>query len=830
MAGSAALQTEDEDPVLKAFRTGSAVSAPAPAPPNASENEDPVMTAFRTGSILDQTGKPTNAPTSGRSTGTPTGDFILHEASKYGATAKAGVRSVFDLASGTPLSEVNQRNQRDVAASTYEPSDPASKAMINTAEKVGGYIGYVPGKIFDTLGDAINNATDIRTWQQPTLSVPTSGRFAGEQAISNAATAASPKPLPTTGTGSTWLGPVVSGAAQFALGASGLKGGAPGSWAPRGAGAATAVGEDLSLVPALRRTPPTDIPSGPGANPPGAASSTPGTGTTAGPNLSVAPSAPRTMPAGAPTAAPPNLSLAPSAGRAMPAPPAPPGASLDLSVEPSAPRAMPGSAPSESGAPQPPLTATGLPRGQLWEPVDIPSRPGTPIDAEPVAGGLPAEAQASREAILKRVGLDTVRDSAVQGDAMGAATDAQMTRFDEAAGIRAKQQFDEEKAALQQHTQGMIKRAGGTIGTDEDSLNTRGQTIAAPFDALRGWFDEQRTKLYSAADERAGGAPVTKLEGVDALLQQPKFRNTLLARDQGGLLSSVENQLEEFRKQSPDGFTAQGAEQVRQWLNQVWTNDNRFAVGQLKDAIDDDVMKGAGEDIYGPARAFSQLKSQTLDNPNGIAQLFDKDPTTPLNRVTPHVKIPDTLAQMDPENFRNVLRTLHEMPAEIQPDAQAAIGEIKSHLVNKLLDAGTGKTPEAHWNAPNVSQAISKNRAKLNIAFGNDAQAVQDIRDLQSAGNILRANPTYPGAAAQAANAVKRGLMTHAIGVLGKTAGAGIGAAVTGGPWGASAGAALGEMAAAPAGKSMGERAALTKFESRLRSLSDVAKMSDVAK
>jgi hypothetical protein len=123
-----------------------------------------------------------------------------------------------------------------------------------------------------------------------------------------------------------------------------------------------------------------------------------------------------------------------------------------------------------------------------------------------------------------------------------------------------------------------------------------------------------------------------------------------------------------------------------------------------------------------------------------------------------------------------------------------------------------------------VSQAVSKNRAKLNIAFGNDAQAVQDIRDLQSAGNILRANPTYPGAAAQAANAVKRGLMTHAIGVIGKTAGAGIGAAVTGGPWGASAGAALGEMAAAPAGKSMGERAALAKFEGRLHKLSDVAK------
>jgi len=48
------------------------------------------------------------------------------------------------------------------------------------------------------------------------------------------------------------------------------------------------------------------------------------------------------------------------------------------------------------------------------------------------------------------------------------------------------------------------------------------------------------------------------------------------------------------------------------------------------------------------------------------------------------------------------------------------------------------------------------------------------------------------------------------------TAGAVIGAAMTGGPWGASAGAALGEMAAGKAGQSVGEKAALSKWESKL--------------
>lgn len=820
--------------MLQALRTGAPVSAPVVTTQSMSDPSDPVIVALRTGNSVDKTGKPTDTTTPGRSTGTPTGDLLLHEASKFGASAKAGLRSLFDLASGLSLSEVDKRNQQDIASGTWNPTSPDSQAAIGSAEKIGGYVGAIPAKIFDTLSQAINNATDPRTLNRnvdPTggnpLLADKAGILPGSSGVgaSPASTA-----LPTTGTGSTWLGPVVSGATQLGLSVAGARSGTPGSWAPRSPVSVTAIpAQDASLVPSLRQgaTQQSAAPlAGPGV---GAAA-----GPSTGPDLTLAPSPPRAVPAsstapgigsaaGPSTGPTPDLTLSPSSPRPMLSEPPQPGASLDLSLEPSRPRSLP-SGPTGNPTTEPPLTASGLPRGQLWEPADIPSKPGMKIDSEPVAGGLPPEVQASRAAILKRVGLPQARDSALQGDAMSAATDAQMTRFDEPAGVNAKQQFEAEKAALQQHTQGIIQRAGGTVGTDEDTLNARGQTIAAPFDALRSWFEDQRQKVYGAADERAGGAPVTKLEGVDALLQDPTFRNTLLARDQGGLLNSVERQLDEFRKQSPGGFTAQGAEQVRQWLNQVWSNDNRFAVGKLKGAIDDDVMKGAGEDIYGPARKLVQMEHQILDNPRGIAQLFDKDPQTPLNRVTPFTKIPDALTRMDPDQFRNVLHTLNEMPADIQPEAQAAIGEIKGHLVNKLLDAGVNKAPEAQWNSPNVSQAINKNGAKLNIAFGNDAQAVQDIRDLDSAGRILRANPAYPGAAAQAANAMKRGLMTRALQTMSATAGAGLGTAITGGPWGAATGAAIGESIGGKAAQSVGEKAALANWQNRMTKLSDIPK------
>lgn len=449
------------------------------------------------------------------------------------------------------------------------------------------------------------------------------------------------------------------------------------------------------------------------------------------------------------------------------------------------------------------------------KPFAAPEVSGVKVDSEPVDGGLPKEASGERAAILKRVGLENARNSALEGDAKSAATDWQLSKFDEPAGVAAKAQFDAERQALSRHSEGIVEKTGGTLGTDEDSLNTRGQTIAKPFDALSDWFDQQRKALYSAADARGGGAPVTQLQGVDALLKDPSFRNSLLAKDQGNLLSGIQGQLEEFRKQNPNGFNVQGAEQVRQWLNQVWTNDNKWAIGRVKDALDDDVMKGAGEDLYGPARQLSRLKQQTLDNPNGVSSLMERDPQTPINRTTPFEKIPDAITRMPVAQFQSVLNTLKGMPDEIRPEADAAIGEIKAQLANKIHDAGNSTAGQ--WNAKAVSKVIAANKAKLSAVFS--PEELQSISDLESAGKILKVDQSYPGAAAQASNALKRGLMSRALSSLGATAGAGAGSVL--GPFGAAGGAAVGEAAGSKLGGAVSERAAVKRWQSKVSSLSD---------
>src|SRR6202042_2758544 len=116
---------------------------------------------------------------------------------------------------------------------------------------------------------------------------------------------------------------------------------------------------------------------------------------------------------------------------------------------------------------------------------------------------------------------------------------------------------------------------------------------------------------------------------------------------------------------------------------------------------------------------------------SGIAKITDADPNNPLNRATSYEKIPDTLARLPAAQFDNVVRTLQSLPQELQPQAQAAIGEIKAHLANKVADVG--KSTAGQWNAPGVSKVIAANSAKLQFAFEDQPQALRDLQDLDSA-------------------------------------------------------------------------------------------------
>lgn len=488
-------------------------------------------------------------------------------------------------------------------------------------------------------------------------------------------------------------------------------------------------------------------------------------------------------------------------------------------------------------APDQAAGAAETPRGARTAPGErVSTVPPEPIDAgvklpdlakvadeEPVAGGLPKTAHPERQSLLQRIGLQNARNSAIEGDAQKGAVDFQLAKFtEEPIGKAAADQFAAEKSALQGHAAKIVKETGGTPGMDEGALIARGSNIVAPLDALKDYFRKATRALYSEADAKSGGIAGVTPEGFGKIINTDsafagKAPNQALG-------NGIRSYLREQGIMDKDGalrpITVKEAEGVKQYINSQYSHETSGLAGNVKNALDKDVYKSAGEDVYQKGRAMYAQWMRTLGDPKGVSKLMDYDPQNPMNRAVAFEKIPDTVSRMSGAQYDHLLDTLRNVPPELKPQAQAAIKEIQAHWAEKLMQKGTGKTPDAMWNAPRVTEEIKLNSAKIANAFKDSPKLAADIADLQKAGNVLRVPMSYPGAAAQAANSVKRGAMSNILRPIGASAGGAVGS-VFGLP-GAAAGAFVGEMAGSRAATALSERAALKKWNKGLTMLKDM--------
>lgn len=471
-----------------------------------------------------------------------------------------------------------------------------------------------------------------------------------------------------------------------------------------------------------------------------------------------------------------------------------------------APEAAPAAALSE------PLTASAAERTGYWEPPADTAAPVFQKEA-PVAepGSLLSKAeQAKRQEILERVGLPEARVSAIEGNAPAAANEYQESALNSPNGVRMKNVIDNERTALANHADRITQDTGGTIGSaaDETVRLERGNNILTPLDNLKSYFDTATKALYDEADARAKGIP-TQLNGFKELLGDD---SEMTNSDRINLRTALGSYLNKLKMTDESGNiqgTVQNAETVRKYLNENWSPANSKFVGKLKDALDDDVTKSAGDDVYAQARQMRTLRGATLDDPNGISKIMDSSGPQGINRAVPVEKVAEAITTMPVAQLSHVIKTMKNLPPELEGQGDAAIAEIKAHMASKVADAG--KSTKGGWSDKAVNTALTKNSAKMNMLFTPEEMA--KFGDLNDAGNILKKDQRYPGAAAQAHNLVRAGAMgainTGTIG-LGHLA-----SGLTGIPGGEIAGAWAGSKLA---GK-YSDAAAMRNVESRIRKL-----------
>jgi hypothetical protein len=429
--------------------------------------------------------------------------------------------------------------------------------------------------------------------------------------------------------------------------------------------------------------------------------------------------------------------------------------------------------------------------------------------------------QEQRKQVLQRVGLENARESSILGDGFAAANEFQTSKVDAPVGQLYRDTLANERMALENFGQKIIERTGGTIGLDETALYDRGTRITKPFDDFKNVLQTQMDQSYAQAKQVAGTQPAVVPSDLQKFLDTNS--NFTVNDSFMSLRRGVEAHLKENDLLDADGkvkpMTVEQAEGLRRYINSNWNNERSGIIGRLKDKIDNDVTKVAGEDVYKKARDIRTKIARLLDDPKGVAKIMDYDPQSPMNRAVPFEKIASTIERMDVDQQRHLIKLLKEMPDELRPQADAAIAEIKAQFANRILQEGSKN--KGQWNAGNITKYLNDNNRKLSILM-EDKELAQMVKDLHDAGHLVKYDASYPGAAVQAHNLIKLGA-APLLGTIGGAAGTAIGASMFG-PGGAALGGTAGATLGAKRGVAMAEKSALKRGQKKMIPLKDVGK------
>ena len=376
-----------------------------------------------------------------------------------------------------------------------------------------------------------------------------------------------------------------------------------------------------------------------------------------------------------------------------------------------------------------------------------PTTPDAPFSEVKYAeNGLPLDEQYARAQTINRVlGSDHAADlAAIDGKGKERATNYATSNTDTAAGNFLKEKFADEQKRLADFAERQVKNTGGTVGLDESTVYKRGNTILKPLQDLETHFDNATRKIYADRDAIAQTVPVEannilKVLGDESL--------TLANTETIGLAKIAEARMKQLGMIDKDGnllpTNAKTAENFRKFLNENWDRKNANLHKQLKNAVDEDVLANldTNSPLYKEARDLVTLRKNTLDNPNGISKILDAEGPKGINRKVDIEKIAQNIANMPVDQFTHVVDTLRNVPKELQPQAGAALSEIKAQFANRVAEQ---KTPRQ------LTKYMNDNREVMNRLFTPDEMA--NLRDYHNAVHILATDTGYKGAAVQKIN------------------------------------------------------------------------------
>lgn len=296
----------------------------------------------------------------------------------------------------------------------------------------------------------------------------------------------------------------------------------------------------------------------------------------------------------------------------------------------------------------------------------------------------------------------------------------------------------------QQLTGAVDDFASSTGGVTDDAFDA-GESVFQAVTKKATTLDDQINQLYSQARNAAQGEKVVSLSNLTDKLNQVAPQNQL----SNGVVRAVVGDLKS-RGILGEGMKLQGridintAEEVRKVINQFRADANpagKRILDQLKESLDDDVLRTAGRDVFKQARdAYSSFKKELS---LASRSKFDQKTGSIVEDILTGKVEPEQLLKKTVTNTSASVRDLQKLKDYLLSgtDDQIAVGtqawndlrgQTVRHMLSKAIGtAGRGEGGQPVFNGNNFRKELERiGPQKLKTLFGDDYRKLLEIAEV----------------------------------------------------------------------------------------------------
>jgi hypothetical protein len=357
----------------------------------------------------------------------------------------------------------------------------------------------------------------------------------------------------------------------------------------------------------------------------------------------------------------------------------------------------------------------------------------------------PEETISENEALLKKIGIQNIRKSAVDQDPKEATSQYLTAKAEKGLyGQGMTEQFTHEKESIGNHFNTIENELGGTIprrGTQfevTDKMDAGKVIRDAAEDALNK-HNERTTQLYEKARTEHGDKPVELNKLNDFLKADENFTYTQEQNLQKGIQNFLKRQNLLDEKGNVKPMNIAQSESLRQFINSKYNYETKQIGGQLKGLIDEDVFSNVGGETFETARKHFQTGKEIYDNPKAMSDLLNVEGT---NQKIPTEKILDKVTTLPESQFGHMINVFKDT------GKTDAIKQIQTSLINRIKEAGQSAQGEP-WNGKAAAKERARLSQKLKVAFEDNPEILERLDDGIKAGELISVDTRYPGAAVQ---------------------------------------------------------------------------------